>query len=37
LDLDFSILEDLVKVIRWIILLGFVIGLIILTRKLIRG
>lgn len=37
MSLDFSIFENLAVVVRWIILLGFVIGLIILTRKLIRG
>lgn len=37
MDLDFSQFENVAKVIRWTILVGFLIGLIIVTRKLIRG
>lgn len=37
MDLDFGVFEGLAVVVRWTILLGFVISLILLTRKLIRG
>lgn len=37
MTLDFSVFEVVAVVIRWTILLGFIIGLIVLTRKLIRG
>jgi hypothetical protein len=35
--LDFSAFEGVAVVIRWTVLLGFIIGLILITRKLIRG
>lgn len=37
MQLDFGTFENIAKVIRWVILLGFVISLILITRKLIRG